>query len=134
VDVIKKLKALILLGITTLSLSGCSKEEIDTFISSHYKIIEKCGLDIEMSQGYYLLKANELNILGTAPYKVIGEFNTLEEANNYLNSMINNESNSIPTEVIKGVIAGIVIGGALYLFVRYGRKKLMDKELALIKE
>ena len=122
-DILKRIKASILLVITMMSLSGCSKEDIDSFLSYNYRIVKASELDLDMDHYFYLVKKNNLDLLGDNPYIVIGTFNTLEEAEGYLGSIVFDKKNKLHDEVIANGIVTAIICGALFYFVINSRKK-----------
>ena len=106
----KKIKALIMLGISMMSLSGCSTKEI----KDKYKIIQEYNIDNNEDSNYYLVKA-ENDLIEGNQLKIIGSFETMDEAMEYLDSLDNPSEHNFGISEILGVI---LVGGFYYYCIR----------------
>ena len=106
----KRIKALIMLGVSMMSLSGCSKQDITEFLSDKYKIMKEYNLDNSEEENFLLVKV-EKNLIEKNKLKIIGSFNTMEEAKDYLNNLSKDDNHQFGIEGIFGII---MIGGFFY--------------------
>ena len=125
-DKLKRIKSLILLMITMMTLSGCSKEEIANNLKNNYKIVHK--MDDELNVNYYLIKMDRIN---NKSFNIIGEFETMEEAREYLDMQIIRDKDQILNEAFLSGSVIIIVGTAAYLCV--GKQKKEEKTKVLRK-
>ena len=128
-DILKRIKAFILFIITILSLSGCSKEDIDTYIKNNYKVIAATVLNDE-STNYYLIKMDKIDC---SKFQVIGEFATMAEARAYLDTQLTKDEDSLLNEVILSGSAFIIVGTSMFLCINRQKKEEQDKVKVLKK-
>lgn len=107
----RRIKSILMLGITMMSLSGCSTKEIKDFLSDKYKIMQECD---DEDNNYYLVKV-EKDLIKTKNFKIIGIFETEEEAKDYLDRLTDEGNDTF------GVLNGayvVIIGGIIYYCIR----------------
>lgn len=121
-----RIKALILLGINMMSLSGCSAKEIKNFLSDKYKIIQEY-YDTEDAP-YYLVRV-EKSFTENKNLRIVGSFETIEEAEEYLNNLINEDNYSLD---INHVLYIVCISGIFYYCVHKTAKD--SKEFKKLKK
>ncbi len=107
----RRIKSIIMLGITMMSLSGCSAKEIKDFLSDKYKIMQDCD---DEDDNYYLVRV-EKKLIKTKNFKIIGVFETEEEARAYLDRLT--EENDSSFGILNGVYV-VIIGGIFYYCIR----------------
>ncbi len=116
----KRIKSLLMLSLMLTSLSSCSKESIN-ISNNKYKIMKEYSSSSD-NDNFYLIKVNNNDLMKDKNLKVIGNFNTLEEAREYLNALIEREK--IETDYIIGQgVTLIIIGGLFYYFIKKEKKE-----------
>ena len=113
----KRIKSLLMLSLMLTSLSSCSKDDIK--INSNYKIIQ--DYDIENENNFYLVKVNKIDLMKDKTFKIIGNFNSYEEARDYLNILIESEKVEMDYIIGQGVTL-VIIGGLFYYFISNEKK------------
>lgn len=112
---LKKIKAYLLLSMMLPTLSSCSNNNIDDNLRKNYKIIQSYELDNYASDGYYLVK------LDNNSYNIVGHFDTLEEAKEYLDSL-DLSDDSIKKFVFIEATTLIIFG-----FMYFSKKNVQEK-------
>ncbi len=130
-DTLKRLKAMLLLGVTMTSLTGCSLDDVTDYYYSKedYRVMRSYSDEGEEKE-FLLVKAS---YTGNKSLKIIGSFNTFEEAEIYLERLIQDQKKEFEKNLIGVPIAVVLIGGALYYLFRREVKE-QEKAKSLIKE
>ncbi len=128
---IKRLKTCVLLSMMMPLLSSCSSDNIDNYIKKDYKIIKAYEMNSEDNDDFYLIKIDK-NILNSV--KVIGKFNTIEEAKEYLNIIISNKEKEVTDNLILSGLSIIIVGGYAYYWIMSNKKDMEKDKIKILKK
>ena len=119
-DNLKRIKACLLLSTMLPVLSSCSSNDIKY---NNYKIMQEYNLEMD---DYYLVKVDKIN---NKKLEVIGKFDTIEEAKEYLDSIMLLEEDNTKKNYIFSGVSILIIGGFMYLCIKNQKKDEKEKVL-----
>ena len=119
-DNLKRIKACLLLSTMLPVLSSCSSNDIK---HNNYKIMQEYNLEVD---DYYLVKIDNIN---NKKLEVIGKFDTIEEAKEYLDSLMLLEEDNTKKNYIFSGVSILIIGGFMYLCIKNQKKNEKEKVL-----
>ena len=122
----KRIKALIMLGISMISLSGCSSKDT----TNKYKIIKEYNIDSNDESNYYLVKV-ENEFIKNNKLRIIGSFETMDDARKYLDSLNSEEEKNFGIDDIIGII---LVGGFYYWCIRSYTSDIKKEKSKILKK
>ena len=108
-----------------ISLSGCSSKDT----TNKYKIIKEYNIDGNDESNYYLVKV-ENEFIKNNKLRIIGSFETMDDARKYLDSL-NNEEKNFGIEDIIGII---LVGGFYYWCIRSYTSDIKKEKSKILKK